>query len=110
MIHEYALEPELVATWTDPSDCRYFKESFGLGQGRVVSRYPKRWKRLVWDAFCGNNDLAQKRLEELLVHLSERMVRRSNIQWDANSTSWLENAEREHERYPFHAILAQKQP
>ena len=110
MIHEYALEPELVATWTDPSDCRYFKESFGLGQGRVVSRYPKRWKRLVWDAFCGNNDLAQKRLEELLVHLSERMVRRSNIQWDANSTSWLENAEREHDRYPFHAILAQTNP
>ena len=110
MIHEYALEPELVATWTDRITCRYFKESFGLGQGRLVSRYPKRWNRLVRDAFRGNNDLAQKRLEELLVHLSERMVRRSNIQWDADSTSWLENAEREHERRPFHAILALTDP
>ena len=110
MIHEYALEPELVATWTDRSTCRYFKENFGLGQGRLVSRYPKRWSRLVRDAFRGNNDLAQKRLEELLVCLSERMVRRSNIQWDADSTSWLENAEREHERRPFHAILALTDP
>ena len=34
----------------------------------------------------------------------------SNIQWDADSTSWLENAEREHERRPFHAILALTNP
>ena len=110
MIYEYAIEPDLVATWTDRSTCRYFKENFGLGQGRLVSRYPKRWSRLVRDAFRGNNDLAQKRLEVLLVHLSERMVRRSNIRWDADSTSWLEKAEREHERRPFHAILARNNP
>ena len=41
MIHEYALEPELVATWTDRNTCRYFKESFGLGQGRLVSQVSK---------------------------------------------------------------------
>ena len=115
MIHEYALEPELVATWTDPSICRSFKENFGLGQGRVVSQYPEHWKHLVRDASRGNNDLAQndlaqKRLVELLVHLSEQMVRRSDAQWDGKSKSWLENAECEHKRRPFHAILARTNP
>jgi hypothetical protein len=110
MIHEYALEPELVATWTDRSTCRYFKESFGLGQGRVVSRYPKRWKRLVWDSFDSTDDFARKRLEELLASLSEQMVQRSDARWDGESTSWRNNAESEHERLPFHAILARTNP
>ena len=110
MIYEYALEPELVATWTDRRDYRYFMQSFGLGQGRVVSRYPKRWKRLVWNAFADTDDFARTRLEELLKRLSERMVHRSNIHWEANSVSWLENAEREHERRPFHAIVARTNP
>ena len=110
MIYEYALEPELVATWTNRSDCRYFKESFGLGQGRVVSRYPKRWKRLVWNAFNSTDDFAQKRLEELLARLSEQMVQRSDAWWDGESTSWCDNAEREHERLPFRAILARTNP
>ncbi len=115
MIHEYALEPELVATWTDRRTCHSIKENFGLGQGRVVSQYPEDWKHLVRDASRGNNDLAQndlaqKRLVELLVHLSEQMVRRSDAQWDGESTSWLENAEREHKRRPFHAIVALTNP
>ena len=110
MIYEYALEPELVATWTDRSDCRYFKESFGLGQGRVVSRYPKRWKSLVWNAFNSTDDFARKRLEELLASLSEQMVQRSDARWDGESTSWRNNAESEHERLPFHAILARTNP
>ena len=110
MIHEYALEPELVATWTDRRTCLYFKESFGLGQGRLVSRYPKCWKELVWEVFDSTDDFDQKRLEVLLLHLSEQMVRRSDDQWDGESTSWLENAEREHEKRPFHAIVTRTNP
>ena len=109
MIYEFALEPELVATWTDRPVCAYFKQSFGFGQGRVVSRFPKRWKRLVWEAYDGTDEFGRKRLEELLVHLSERMVKRSNINWEAPA-SWIENAEREHERRLFHAILSRVNP
>ncbi len=110
MIYEYALEPELVATWTDRTNSRYFVESFELGRGRIVSRYPKRWKYLVWRAFDGTDVFAQKRLVELLNCLSEQMVRRSNIDWQTSPTNWLENAEREHLRRPFHAILARANP
>lgn len=110
MIYEYALEPELVATWTDRREFRYFVERFGLGQGRVVSRYPKRWTRLVWEAFDGTGDLDRKRLEELLARLSERMVRRRDARWDPALAGWLANAERENGRRPFHAILARANP
>ena len=110
MIYEYALEPELVASLTDRHECRHFKQSFGLERGRLVSRCPKNWKRLVWDAINGADDVTRKRIEELLAGLSERMVRRSDINWDDAPTSWLEKVEREHQRRPFHGILAQTNP
>jgi hypothetical protein len=109
MIHEYALEPELVATWVDRSKGRYFIEKFGLGQPRIVSRYPKPWKRLVWEAFGGGTELDQKRLEELIARLSETMIKGRDGHWDAAAT-WLGNAEEEHRRVPFHAILARANP
>lgn len=108
MIHEYALEPELVATWGNRYDFRYFIEKFGLGQPRIVSRYPKRWKRLVWHAFR-NNELERKRMEVLLARLSECIVQRRDYVWEP-ADSWLGNAYKEHERVPFHAILARENP
>jgi hypothetical protein len=107
MIYEYALEPELVATWSDRRIGRYFIEKFGLGQPRVVSRYPRAWKRLVWEAFAGGNDLDRKRMEELLARLCEVMVKRRAGVWTQSQT-WLANAEAEHARSPFHAILARQ--
>ncbi|MDE2999673.1 MAG: hypothetical protein OXU79_11410 [Gemmatimonadota bacterium] len=110
MIYEYALEPELVATWTERKAFRYFMSSFDFGQGRGVSWYPKHWRRLVRQSFDCTGDIAQTRLTELLNRLSEQMVRRRNYDWDSGSGHWLENAEREHERFPFHAIVARKNP
>ena len=75
-----------------------------------MSRFPKRWKKLVWDAVNSTNDLARKRLEVLLTHLTEQTVHRSYIDWKPTPTSWLENAECEHEKRPFHAILARANP
>lgn len=109
MIHEYALEPELVATWGNRQVGRYFVEKFGLGQPRMVSRYPKRWKGLVWDAFRSNNDVEKKRIEELLARLSERIVQRRGYIWEPRSR-WLDNAHTEHGRIPFRAILAKENP
>jgi hypothetical protein len=109
MIYEYALEPELVATWGNRHDYRYFVERFGIGQPRIVSRYPKRWTRLVWQAFHSDDDLERTRMVELLQRLSERMVHRRGYLWDQERT-WFENARTEHERAPFHAIVARENP
>jgi len=113
VIHEYALEPELVAGLTERSAARYFAEKFGLGQPRLVSRYPKRWKALAWDSFQKTHpDCSEKQrkvIEELIQRLSEHMVRRGESAWDPGR-SWLENAEKEHDRKPFRAILASTNP
>lgn len=114
MIHEYALEPELVASWHDRITFRYFVEMFGFGRGRVVSRYPKKWRRLVWEAFerafgASASDIERKRIEELLSQLLTPEVRRPECLWN-DGQEWLPNAEREHARRPFYAILARANP
>jgi hypothetical protein len=109
MIHEYALEPDLAANWGNRESFRYFYDKFGLGQPRIVSRYPKKWRQLVWNAFGSTNDMERKRLEELLTRLTERMVKRRGAQYDL-SLAWLDKALHEHERVPFHAIVARNNP
>jgi hypothetical protein len=104
MIHEFAVEPELAATWGRLAEFRHFVTAFGLGTPRVVSKYPRHWKRLVWEASKPESDLERKRLEELLARLSEAMVKRGGA-FDPKM-SWLPNAMAEHSRIPFAGILA----
>lgn len=115
MIHEYALEPKLVASWHDRHLCRYLIEQFGYGTGRVVSRYPNKWAKLVWKSFDANvtenKDIKHKRLEVLLKKLCGPQVRRhGSVYLWKNTYDWLKNAEEENERRPFHAILSSDNP
>jgi hypothetical protein len=113
MLHEYAVEPELVGSWCDRTSGRYFFDKFGLGSPRIMSRYPrKRWKKLVWEAWkkrSSYDDSARKRMEELIQRLSEVVVMRRDAIWRPDRT-WLDNAVEEHERIPFHAIVARSNP
>ena len=114
MIHEYALEPDLVASWHDRTTFRFFVEMFGFGRGRVVSRYPKKWRTLVWEAFdrtfgATASDIERKRIETLLSQILTPEVRRPGCIWNEGQ-EWLSNAEREHARRPFHSILARENP
>ena len=106
MIYEYALEPEMLSAWGRLHNQRFFLREFGLGQGRLVSRYPKKWARKVWESFGGDNDMDKKRLEELLVRLQETMIKRKDCVWDDAQETWIENALLEHARHPFKVILA----
>jgi len=110
MIYEYALEPDLVATWGERNNYRFFIRQFEFGQGRLVSRYPKSWARRVWDKFETGTEIERKRLEELLQQLKQRMVKRKNFRWDGGNDYWIENALLEHQRHHFYAILAQENP
>ena len=106
MLHEYAVDPELVATWCDRRNGRYFRASFGLGTPRIISKYPAQWRKLVraaWRRTSKGND--SNRLEELVKVLTTATVTRANADWDPGD-DWLDNAVREHGRAPFHAILA----
>ena len=116
MIYEYALEPELVASWhKDRTKCRFFIDKFGFGTGRVVSDYPKEWAETVWKLFSESyakaSDIERKRMVRLLGKIARPTVKRPDQYWTPTPTmSWLANVEGEHAREPFHAILARNNP
>lgn len=106
MIHEYALEPGLVATWVDKPTAALIRQSFGVGRGRLVSRFPKAWAKQVYEELRGATPIERKLVEEILVLLTEKTVTRNQGHFDPERGDWLENALDEHEVRPFHAILA----
>ena len=61
MLYEYALEPDLLNNW---KDFRYFTEKFGVSRGRLLSPFPKRWKRLVYESLANCGEIERKRIEE----------------------------------------------
>ena len=105
MIYEYAVEPALLNNW---NDFRHFTEKFGFYQGRLISRYPKRWKEMVKD-LLSEQGLNRTRIVERLRRLDARMLPRHH-EWNPEEKDWLKNAEAEHGVRPFHAILAKDNP
>ena len=113
MIHAFALEPKVVATWGKREEFRFIHDKFGLGTPRVLLELPafNKWKRAVHDAAT---DLAlsqedMKRIEELFRLFSEHRHRRTDTNFDGLVT-WLENAEAEYARLPFAGIIANQNP
>ena len=113
MIHAFALEPELVATWGNRDEFRFIHDKFGLGTPRVLLELPafNKWKRAVYraatDLALSQEDL--KRIEELFRLFSEHRHRRPETVFDGLVT-WLENAESEYARRPFAGIVASENP
>ena len=103
LIHDYALEPELVAE-SDPFLYRYFYKQFSGDTGCIAVQYPYFWRRLV-QKLVGDD----KRLEALLAWLPRKQVVRDASKWN-DSFTWLENAEQEKIPHPFHVILARDNP
>lgn len=113
MIYEFALDPELVATWHERKEYLFFDEKFGLNTGRIISGYPSsKWKKLVWQAFDssshGNNENARMRLGALIDALWENTAKRKST--FSKIPIWLERAEAEHNERPFRAIIAAENP
>lgn len=101
MIYELAVEPGMLNTW---ERFRYVTEKFGISNGRLISRYPKRWKALVYESLKDATALERKRIEVKLQNIDDKMQSRTH-EWDTG-LDWLLNAETEHGKRPFHAILA----
>lgn len=106
LIHEYALEPALLNTW---ETFRFFESHFGIETGRLISRYPKKWKSMVYDSIGGCSPVTKKRIEEALTRIDPRMMPRKSTGYDYNK-SWLANACTEHKAKPFHAVIARENP
>lgn len=104
MIYEYALEPALLNNW---KDFRHFTEKFDFYQGRLISCYPKRWKRMVIESLSEKGPNRTK-IVERLKKLDDRMLP-GGREWRPEK-DWLTNAEIAHGEGPFRAILAKDNP
>lgn len=106
LFHEYALDPRLLNNW---QDFRFFYEAFGWNTGRLICRYPRRWKRMVFDSLGECTALEQQRIVERMARMEEKMVIRQR-EWDGGEADWLVNAENEHLREPFYRVVAIENP
>ncbi len=110
MIKEFALEPDVLAV--SFRDFSYFIEKFGVAQGRVISRFPKDWKRMVYEAaqasLRGTKELS--RIEIRLRAITDDVLIASRRPSGDGTQPWLTRAMSEHGRQPFAAIIARENP
>ena len=113
MIHAFAVEPEVAARWGRRDEFRFIHDKFGLGTPRVLLELPEftDWKNAVYSAASELELTPQdwKRLEEVFRIFSEHRCRRASATY-VSELSWLENAEHEHARRDFRAIVAGENP
>jgi hypothetical protein len=105
MIYEYALDPALLNNW---KDVRFFKDSCGIGMGRLISEYPHKWERHVFEVIrlSTAGDVEKKRMKEALRNIMKyKTYRRTTTAWD-DGMDWLSNALKVHGSKPFRAIVA----
>ena len=112
MIYEFAIEPDLVATWHDPRVAYPFVSQMGPGYPRVACAFPEAaWKNLVIgslrelfpDGQSPRWQTAKRNIEVLLRHLHETGTTRTGKVRDGES--WFVAVEREHAAYPFGGVL-----
>lgn len=103
MLSEYAVEPAAIG-----ADWRIFKDlidRFGVDKGRLISRLPNKWERMVKEAArnAGVPDTDYLRIVERL-NASRRKVVDFDRTYDHEAV-WIDNALREHAGRPFKAIV-----
>lgn len=110
MINEYALEPEVLASWaSDNRDYAEFLREYGLGSPRIVSSFPKRKTSklrsyLLKHSPQDTQSLAGQRYTEMVLKAVESIVVR-DVQVQ-NAAEWAQAAVVENRRAPFDVILS----
>lgn len=103
MIKEFAVEPEAIVE--SALRFQYVIEKFSISDGRVISQFPAKWKKLVYQAahakHSGKAEL--KKIEEQLNSLpNNALISRSR---PAGAGEWLDIVKAEHLRQPFDWVL-----
>jgi hypothetical protein len=105
MLYEFAVEPTLLG---DFQEFRYLHEKFGVPQARMISEYPKKWRRMVYEAAGSFTEMQRKILEEWMADKDTFLL--SSGREYSLPDNWLKSAEASHTKKPFHAILAHENP
>lgn len=105
MLREFAVEPALLGQW---NEFRYLHEKFGVPKARVIAEFPKKWRKMVYEAASDFTEIQKKTLEVWMENKESFLVhggRNYTLPGD-----WLQSAEIAHGERPFHAILANGNP
>ncbi|MGC6424425.1 MAG: hypothetical protein ACON4O_05490 [Lentimonas sp.] len=109
MHQEYAINPDGICESWD----RFlrFWGNCGFSKGRLISKFPSKWKREVFrsDSFRKLTPIKQQRVEVLLAKDSDRLVA-SHRAYDQDAKSWLEAAIISDKAKPFYAIIDEENP
>ena len=97
---EYAVEPSL---FDDYSQARLLLSSFGIGRGRLIAAFPRKWQREVMRRLSGYTDMQRTTLVNKLRKLDLILVAR-NHPYDSNR-AWRDQAFECDRTDPFYAIL-----
>ncbi|WP_341678707.1 hypothetical protein [Niveibacterium sp. SC-1] len=103
MIKEFAVQPEaIVGSYREFS---YIIEKFGICEGRVISRFPKTWKRLVYEAAQARHrgTVEGRKIEERLGRLQGNAL--IAMSRPAGNGDWIDVALAEHQRQAFDYLL-----
>lgn len=107
MLKEYAVDPEVVGS--DFQNCRYILSLFGIDKGRLISRFPKKWKNIVYEAAEKLPDgLKKNSILDMVNNLDKDklVLTKSNRAYPEGVTDWLSSAIKVHKSQPFTAILS----
>jgi hypothetical protein len=105
MLYEFALDPSILRSF---DKVRYYIENFGVYRARLISRFPRKWKRMVYEACASCGDIEKTKIEVSLINADAKFIN-SNRSYDRNLL-WLDNAEKQNAVKPFHAIISSSNP
>ncbi|VVN15011.1 MULTISPECIES: hypothetical protein [unclassified Pseudomonas] len=109
MLKEFAVDPRVIASSFET--CRYLISQFGADKGRLISKFPNKWKRLAFEAADKLPDGLQKeRIVEYLNSIGNEWLTfaTSNRAYLAPGDPWLNNAVLAHAQTPFQGILCEQ--
>lgn len=106
MLHEYAVEPECFG---NSQDFRYLSENFGVAQGRLISMFPRNWRKNLIEVIENSPGEWTKGIQvvEKLRYIRDHALIRSGRNYEGTTShTWLENALKQHDiGEPFQAIV-----
>ena len=109
MLTEYAVDPGVIASSFEI--CRYLLGQFGADKGRLIAKFPARWKRLAFDAAEQLPDGRKKeRVFEYLNSLNADILTLidSRRDYPHPGEDWLTNAVAAHRVERFRAIISDR--
>jgi hypothetical protein len=105
MLKEYAIDPAVAG---DFSNLKQIANLFDFSNPRRISRFPKKWERMVYEAAAPLGDMNAKRVEEKLKQFkgSKSCLYSFGRDYDP-ARDWVGNVFDSHAVRPFNAIICE---